>query len=260
MLLCLDVGNSHIHAGIFKKNTCVKQFRMTTDSNNFTSDQIGIFLRQAIRENDYNPNDIIAVAIASVVPSMNYSLCSGIIKYFNIEPFMLKVGVKTGLKIKYPHPKEVGSDMIAAAISAINQFPNKNLIVIDMGTATVINPITANGEFLGAVIMAGVKASLSILSANTSQLPNVNIVPIDNIIGKTTAHCIQAGLYYGTIGALKEIINKITIDLDWSIEDTVIVATGGFSKVFSNANLFNFIIPELVLEGLRITYEKNMSQ
>lgn len=258
MLLCLDIGNSHIHAGVFIEKSCIQQFRMTTHSENLTSDQIGIFLRQAIRENGYDPKAILSVAIASVVPTINYSLCSAIIKYFKVEPFILQAGVKTGLKIKYPNPKEIGSDMIAGAIAAIENFPNRNLIVIDMGTATVITPITSKGEFLGAVIMAGVKSSLTTLSSKTSQLPNVNISPVETIIGKTTAHCIQSGVYYGTIGSLKEIISQIISHLSWEVDETIIIASGGYSKVFENESIFNFIIPELVLQGIRITYEKNM--
>ncbi len=257
MLLCLDVGNSHIHGGLFHLDKCIMQFRYATDSIAVTSDQIGVFLRQVIKENDYNPDDIKHVAIGSVVPSINYSLRAAIIKYLHTEPFILQAGVKTGLKIKYPHPQEIGADMIAGAIAGIHQFPNRNLIIIDMGTATVVNPITAKGEFLGAVIVAGMKSSIHALNSGTSQLPAVNIAKVDHFIGKSTPHCIQAGLYYGTRGALREIINGTIQELGWLAENTTVIATGGFAQIFSEDQLFDIIAPDLLLQGVKIAFEKN---
>ncbi len=257
MLLCLDVGNSHIHGGLFHNDQCIMQFRYATDSISATSDQLGVFLRQVIKENEQDPTKVQDVAICSVVPSINYSLRSAIIKYLNTEPFFLQAGVKTGLKIKYPHPQEIGADMIAGAIAATHQFPKRNLIVIDMGTATVINPISEKGEFLGAVIMAGMKTSISALSTGTSQLPPVNITKMTEIIGKSTPHCIQAGLYYGTRGALNEIINEIIKEQGWTKANTTVLATGGFSHIFAEDQLFNMILPDLLLQGIKLAFEKN---
>lgn len=257
MLLCLDVGNSNIHGGIYKDQKIVMQFRYDTASAHVTSDQIGIFLLQLLKENDYQPKWIQNVAICSVVPNVNHSLSSAIKKYFQCEPFFIETGIKTGLKIKYPYPREIGSDMIAAGMAAINLVADKHKIIIDMGTATVFNPINRNSEFLGAVITSGIQSSITSLSEGTSQLSPVNIKKVTPPIGKTTAHCIQAGLYYGTRGAIREIIDAIMDQYNWHYKQTQIIATGGFAQIFSEDHLFDAFIPDLVLQGIQLAFNKN---
>lgn len=255
MILCIDVGNTHIYGGIFKNNELIFQFRKTSRQE-FSSDEIGIFLKSVLRENNINPDEVSGISVCSVVPDLNHSLRAGCVKYFNLEPFFLKPGVKTGLKIKYRNPVEVGADRIANAIAAVNIFPNKNLIVIDFGTATTFCVINKSKEYLGGVILPGVKISMEALETKTAQLPSVEIKELANVIGRSTVESIQSGLYFGQIGMVKEIKTKI-IEEAFKDELPIVIATGGFSRLFENSKLFDIIIPTLVLNGLFIAYKMN---
>ncbi|HRE33192.1 MAG TPA: type III pantothenate kinase, partial [Candidatus Berkiella sp.] len=147
MLLCLDIGNSHIYGGIFQGEQLSFQFRYPS-TNRCTSDELGLFLKTYLREMQIPIEQIAAVAYCSVVPSLDYSVRSAFVKYFSKEPFVLQAGVKTGLQIKYKNPTEVGADRIANAIAAHHLFPQKNVIIVDLGTATNFEVISANGSFL----------------------------------------------------------------------------------------------------------------
>ena len=129
MILVLDVGNSQIYCGVFQQEELISQFRYASTGQS-TSDEIGVFLRSALRENGVDPEAVQIVAISSVVPELNYTLRSCCQKYFSLEPMILRPGLKTGLKIAYKDPKEVGSDRIADAMGAIKLFPDRNLVEI----------------------------------------------------------------------------------------------------------------------------------
>jgi len=255
MILCIDVGNTQIHGGVFEKDELVIQFRKTSRQE-FSSDEIGIFLRNVLRENKIEPEKIKGISICSVVPDLNHSLRAGCVKYFNIEPFFLRPGVKTGLKIKYRNPVEVGADRIANAIAATQIFPNKNLIVIDFGTATTFCVINKNKEYLGGIILPGIKISMEALESKTAQLPAVEIKEMNEVIGRSTVESIQSGLYFGQIGMVKELKQRIKEEA-FKEEEPIVIGTGGFSRLFENAKLFDIMIPTLVLNGLLIAYNMN---
>ncbi|MDH7604236.1 MAG: type III pantothenate kinase [Melioribacter sp.] len=255
MILCIDVGNTQIHGGVFEKDELVIQFRKTSRQE-FSSDEIGIFLRNVLRENKIEPEKIKGISICSVVPDLNHSLRAGCVKYFNIEPFFLRPGVKTGLKIKYRNPVEVGADRIANAIAATQIFPNKNLIVIDFGTATTFCVINKNKEYLGGIILPGIKISMEALESKTAQLPAVEIKEMNEVIGRSTVESIQSGLYFGQIGMVKELKQRIKEEA-FQDEDPIVIGTGGFSRLFESAKLFDIMIPTLVLNGLLIAYNMN---
>lgn len=255
MILCIDVGNTQIHGGVFDGKELLLQFRKTSRQQ-FSSDEVGIFLRSVLRESKLEPDLIKDISICSVVPDLNHSLRNGCLKYFNTEPFFLKPGVKTGLKIRYRNPLEVGSDRIANAIAAMNLYPNKNLIVVDFGTATTFCVINKSKEYLGGIILPGIKISMEALESKTAQLPIVEIKETEEVIGKSTVESIQSGLYHGQIGMVRELKTKI-IKEAFHDENPVIIGTGGFSRLFENAKLFNAVIPTLVLEGLNYAYLMN---
>ena len=255
MLLCLDVGNTQIYGGIYKNNELVLQFRKTSQLN-FSSDEVGIFLKSVIRENNYNIKDIDAISICSVVPDKDHSIRNGCKKYFNISPFFLQPGVKTGLKIKYNNPYEVGADRIANAIAAISMYPNNNIIVVDFGTATTFCVISKNKEYLGGIILPGIRMSMEALGKHTAKLPRVEIKEIRNVYGKTTAESIQAGLYHGQIAIVNGLTKKISVEA-FQGDKPVVIGTGGFSSLFRNENLFDIISPTLVFEGLKEAYKIN---
>jgi len=255
MILCLDVGNSHIFGGVFEREKLLLQFRYPSDLQ-CTSDQLGVFFKGILRENQLDPAKIKQIAVCSVVPGLDYSLRSSLIKYFGIEPFFLKSGVKTGLKIQYKNTHEVGADRIADGIAAMKQFPDKNLIVIDLGTATTFDIISHDRAYLGGVIIPGIQIAMKALNENTAKLPPVNIVKPPGVLGQSTVSNIQSGLYYGHLGAMREIIHLITVER-FNGEKPIVIGTGGFAYLFEGDGLFNVIIQDLVLQGLRLSLEKN---
>ena len=254
MLLCLDVGNTQIFAGVFEDDELLLRFRYDSQATS-TSDQIGIFLKSVLRENNLQ-QPITAVALCSVVPQLDYSVIAAIKKYFNLKPFRLQAGVKTGLKIKYHNPLEVGADRIANAIGAIQHFPNKPLIITDFGTATTFCTITADRTYLGGVITAGMRLSMQALQAKTAKLSSVPIIKPKYIIGRSTTESIQAGLYYSQLAAIREISQQITREV-FPEHPPIIIGTGGVSHLFADAGVFDLIEPDLVLHGLRQVWAMN---
>jgi type III pantothenate kinase len=258
MILSLDVGNTTIHGGLFEGDNLKFQFRRTSDSH-ASSDELGVFLRTVIRENGADPTQVKQIAICCVVPDAIYSLRGACQKYFNVTPFLLQAGVKTGLKIKYRNPLEVGADRIADAIAGTHLYPDKNLIIVDFGTATTIEVVTREREYLGGVILAGLRISMEALEARTAKLPPVEIVRVDpkQILGRSTIESIQSGLYFGTIGMIKELTERLSEESFIDNEKPVILATGGFSGLFEKAAIFDAIIPDLVLKGLNLALHMN---
>ena len=258
MLLCLDVGNTHILGGVFDQDKLVARFRYATNLIG-TADQLGIFFINILQVNHIPSEKISAVAISSVVPSSDYTIRHAISQYFNASIFMLQAGVKTGLNIKYKNPNEVGADRVANAIGAVHAFPNKNLIIIDMGTATTICAVTRKRDYLGGTIMSGMRLNMEALKNNAAKLMAVDIEIPESYIGRTTREAIQAGLYYGQLGALKEVIAGFKSSV-FENEPVVVIGTGGFSQLFKEGELFDTIIPDLLLQGLCKAYEFSIHQ
>lgn len=248
MMLCIDVGNSHIYGGVFTEDDIQLRFRHTSKVS--TSDELGIFLKAVLRENNYSPEKISEISICSVVPQLDYSLRSACLKYFSIDPFFLQAGVKTGLNIKYRNPVEVGADRIANAIAAVQAYSGKNIIVIDFGTATTFCVITQQKEYLGGAILPGVRLSVDSLSNNTAKLPVVEIVKPEQAIGRSTAESIQSGVYFGVLGACRELISRIKEE-SFARQESLVLATGGFASLFDKQRLYDYLVPDLVLQGVR---------
>lgn len=255
MILALDMGNTQLYGGVFSNGKLILQFRKG-DMKQASSDELGIFFRNVLRENGKNPEEVKAIGCCSVVPSINHSVKNACIKYFNLDPFFLKTGVKTGLKICYKNPGDVGADRIANSVGATALFPEKNLIIADFGTATTIEAITKNKEYLGGAIVPGLKISMLSLESHTAKLPRVEIIPSPLACGRTTTESIQAGLFYSHLGMLKEICGRMKEEC-FNNEETLLIATGGFSRLFESAKFFDKILPDLVLEGLRIAMKLN---
>ena len=255
MMLCLDVGNSHIYGGVFSQdNQIILRFRHTSQKS--TSDELGLFLKQVLRENNCDPKHIKQIAIGSVVPQLDYSLRSACIKYFSIDPFFLQAGVKTGLNIKYRNPVDVGADRIADAIAATHRFPGKPLIMIDFGTATTFCVVDAKKGYLGGAILPGLQLSMDALSHNTAKLPSVDIVRVKSVVGRSTVESIQSGIYFGALGAVKEVIQRVKTQV-FAEEDVLVIATGGFAALFEKEHIYDYLLPDLVLEGLRLAIQMN---
>lgn len=255
MILSLDVGNTQIYGGVFESDKMLVSFRKNSKSGS-SSDEVGIFLRTVIKENGLDPKKVQKIVLCSVVPEVIYSLKGACQKYFGINPFILQAGVKTGLKIKYRNPLEVGADRIANAVAATQMHPQKNLVIVDLGTATTFCAVTAERDYLGGSIIAGLKLSMEALEAKTAKLPSVEIVSRTEALGLSTVESLQSGLYYGHLGAMREIINKISHEC-FKGEKPFVIGTGGFSSLFEKEKIFDQIAPDLVLKGNLIALEKN---
>jgi len=255
MILCLDVGNTQIHGGVFNDDELIFQFRKSSQYTG-SSDETGIFLRSVLRENNIEPEKIKEIAMCSVVPKSVYSIRNGCIKYFNIDPFLLQAGVKTGLKIKYRNPLEVGADRIANAIAGINLYPNSNLIIVDFGTATTFDVISKDKDYLGGIIMPGIKISGEALESKTSKLISVEIVIPKEIVGKSTMESIQSGLYYSQLATVKE-VKQIIENKTFNGDNPLVIGTGGFVNLFEGEKVFDFIHTDLVLKGLLFSLKMN---
>jgi type III pantothenate kinase len=251
MILLLDVGNSQIFGGLVENHSSQKilfRFRKSSKTNS-SSDEYGLFLKDVIRENGFDPKNVTEIAICSVVPDLMHSLKGACQKYFGLTPFILQAGVKTGLKIKYKNPLEVGADRIANSIGAVARYPDKNLIIVDLGTATTFCAISKDRDYLGGAILAGLKISAEALESKTAKLPSVEIIPPELALGKGTVESIQSGLYFGHLGAMKELIARFTHEV-FQGQKPFVIGTGGFSRLFERERIFDVEIPDLVLLGM----------
>jgi type III pantothenate kinase len=248
MRLCLDVGNSQLHGGVFDGGLRL-QFRKTTHPLG-SSDEFGVFFTAVLRENGIDPAFVDRIAICSVVPQALYPIRSACVKYFRCEPFVLQAGVKTGLKVKYRNPHEVGADRIAGAIGAALRRPGENVIVVDCGTATTLDVLTANGDYLGGAILPGVGISVETLAGRTAKLPTVEITKPTTALGRSTIESIQSGVYHGQAGAIRRLVDEISRE-SFGNARCVVIGTGGFARLFEGERLFDDIVPELVLVGLK---------
>lgn len=255
MLLCLDVGNSQIHGGVFEEDTLRTQFRKSTHPLG-ASDEFGVFFTSVLRENGVDPHSISQVAVCSVVPAAAYPIRSASMKYFHREPFLLQAGVKTGLRVRYRNPHEVGPDRIAGAIAAAQRRPANNIIVVDCGTATTFDVVTAEGDYLGGAILPGIGISVEALAGKTARLPSVEIMRPAAALGRSTVESIQAGIYHGHVGAIRHLVSELSREAFGGTRPYV-VGTGGFARMLLAENLFDEVVPELVLLGLRRAAELN---
>jgi type III pantothenate kinase len=255
MKLCLDVGNSHIYGGVFDSGDALMTFRKASKLGS-SSDEYGLFFRSVLRENGIDPNQVVEIALCSVVPEVVYAISAACQKYFDIRPFILQAGVKTGLKIQYRNPLEVGTDRIANAIAGADLFPGENLVIVDLGTATTLCAVGKDRSYLGGVILPGLKMSMQALESGTSKLGSVEIMRGENCLGRTTAASIQSGLYYGHLGALQEIINRIRLE-EFGGQQPRVIATGGFAALFDGTDLFDHVRQDLVLHGLLVVLGMN---
>jgi type III pantothenate kinase len=205
--------------------------------------------------NGVNVSDINDVIIASVVPNIMYSLIAGIKKYFNINPLVVGPGVKTGINIDTPNPKEIGPDRIVDAVAAYEIYGGP-ILVLDFGTATTYDLVTEDGRFTVGITAPGVKISAQALWLETAKLPEIEIVMPKSILANETIWSMQAGLMYGQIGQTEYIIKQVKKETGY--KDLKVVATGGLGRLVSNeTKMIDEYNPDLTLEGLRLIYAKN---
>lgn len=253
MLLAVDIGNTNVAVGIFQEETLVEHWKVRSDAEK-TCDEYKVILRGLLRASHLEEAQIKGAILSSVVPPLTpvfQELCRGM---FQIKPLTVGPGLKTGMPIMYENPLEVGADRVVSAVAALEKYGGP-CVVVDFGTATTFDALSAQGEYLGGAIAPGVRISAEALYTKTAKLPRIEIVRPERAIGRTTVTSMQSGLYYGYIGLVSSLIQRFLDELGG---EAAVVATGGFaSLIHREVSSIGHYEPDLVLEGLRILYERN---
>ncbi len=259
LLLAVDVGNTNIVLGIFDlskgpKSPLICSWRLAT-SRERTVDEYGLSTLALLRHRGIEAQDIGRIAISSVVPPLHPVLEGWARAYFNVNPFWIEPGIKTGLKIAIDNPAELGADRLVNAVAGLEAY-GAPLIAVDFGTATTFDVVNAKREYLGGLITPGLKISAEALFQRASRLPRIEITEPDRLVGRNTVQAMQAGLFYGYVGQVDGILERLRGDYP----DAAVVATGGLAKVIAQQSRYiQHLAPDLTLEGLRLLWMKNQA-
>lgn len=249
-LLVVDLGNTNLVLGVYRGDELVSSWRLAT-ARERTADEYGILARQLV---GVLHADLEGAIVASVVPPLNSAMAFMVRKYFEIEPLFVEPGVKTGIAIHVDNPLEVGADRIANCAAAHHAFGGP-AVIVDFGTATTFDVVTADAEFIGGVIAPGLNISAEALFARAARLPRVDIRRPENVIGTNTIVNMQSGIYYGYLGLVDGILSRIRRELPPLQR---VVATGGLASLFAGeSEHIDEVDPELTLKGLKIIYDRN---
>lgn len=253
MLLAVDIGNTSIKLGLFNHGRLHTTWQVATQLRQ-QSDEYGVLLLTLLNSKDINVTDIDGVVLCSVVPPLTAVFESTIQTYINIKPLIIEAGIKTGMRICVDNPRELGADRVVNAVAAHGIFGSPS-IVIDLGTATTFDVISADGSYIGGVIAPGISIASEALFTHTAVLPRIELVQPQTAIGKNTVTAMQSGMFFGYIGLIENIIKQIEIELGYSSK---VIATGGYSHMVSRIQSIDDIVPDLTLMGLQFIYEKNI--
>jgi|SRR5690625_4726734 len=255
MILVLDIGNTNTVLGVFNEGELGYEWRIQTDRHK-TEDEFGILIKSLFEHKGLTFEHIKGIIISSVVPPIMKALEKMCEIYFHITPLVVgKAEVDTYLTINYPQPKEIGADRIVNAVGAITLYDTP-LIIIDFGTATTFCYVDEHQAYRGGIIAPGIKVSMEALYSKASKLPKIEIERPEQIVGTSTVGAMQAGVYYGYVGQVDGIVNRMKQDM--TIQPTVI-ATGGLAPLIAKgAETIDYVETHLTLKGLYRIYEKNL--
>lgn len=246
MILTIDIGNSSVKFGVFENKNLVSRFTIPTVRTN-TADEVYSLIFDKLNQK------VSACIISSVVPELRETFTELCEKFHGVSPLFVDCNFDFGLEIKYFPLENLGIDRIVAAFAAVEKY-GKPAIICDFGTATTIDAVNRKGEFLGGIIVAGINLLADSLHRRTSKLPLVELKKPEKVIGNSTVSCIQSGVFYGYLGLTEGIIKRMIGELD---EKPLVIATGGYANLIAaNSEIIQIIDENLMLEGLRLIFEK----
>lgn len=253
LLLALDVGNTNTVLGFFDGADLVATARVSTVRDR-TADEHVLLLRQLVQARGRSLEEVVDVVAASVVPSQDFPLRAACRDAFGVDPLVVAPGIRTGMRILYDNPAEVGADRIVNAVAAVELYGTP-CIVVDFGTATTFDVISASGDYLGGVICPGPGVSADALFTRAARLSRVDFLRPERVIGKTTAQSVQSGLYWGVLAQTEGLIQRIRAEM--AVPDVKVVATGGLAPLFASSPELQAVDADLTLKGLKILHDRN---
>ena len=255
MLLAIDIGNSNISVGLFSREKTLHFLASIDTDSRKTADQISIDLMNIFSLYQYDLRDVSGAIFSSVVPPINFMMAKALTRLLGKPPMIVGPGVKTGLNIRMEIHNQLGADLVAGAVAALDKYPTP-IIMIDMGTATIISYISEKRTYEGGLMFPGVRLSLDALSHHTAQLPNISLEHPRQLIGKNTEDCMRSGIVYGTAGMLDGVIDRIREQFGG--QDISVVATGGNAPVIVKYCRNQIVYDKyLLMDGLWAIYQKN---
>jgi type III pantothenate kinase len=252
MLLAIDIGNTNMVLGVYEEERWVHQWRIHTDRERMVDEYV-VLLRALLREEGLLDQPC-RVALCSVVPPLTDVIAETVSQVLGEAPLVVGPGVRTGVRVRTDNPSEVGADLVANAAAAYDRFRD-DCLVVDFGTATTFTAVAAPGDLLGVAIAPGLGTAASALAEKTAQLPRIQLQPPPSAIGRNTIHSMQAGLIYGHVGMVKEILSRMGAEMGGEAQA---VATGGLSGVLAPlVGGFTQVDPGLTLDGVRLIATRN---